>query len=508
MLNDLQNLPDDTTELKGLVGSLANEVKSLTLLTEKLKHQLAGARQQRFGASSEASDQLQLKLEEEEVAQAADLQNTKAPTLSETKGKPKRKPLPDNLPRQDHLLSVGDECNDCGGRLKTVGEDVTEELEYVPGRFVVNRFIRPRMACSCCEVFTQAELPSRPIERGRPGPGLLAHVLVSKYADHLPLYRQSQIYGREGIDLSRSTLADWVGKSATLLEPLANKLKEHVLAGQAIFADDTPVNMLSPKAGKTKTARLWTYARDERPWNGEAPPAVWYQFSLDRKGIRPKEHLSSYNGWMHADGYARFEDIYNSGRIKEVACMAHVRRKFVDIHKSQGSSIAEEAIKRISSLYAIEKEARGSPPDNRVAIRQTQAKLIFDDLETWLTEQLPKLSGKSPLAGAIRYALKRMKRMRAYLDHGFLELDNNTAERSIRPIALGRKNYLFMGSERGGKSAAIIYSLIETAKLNNVDPCAWLSFVLSCIADQKVTELDELMAWNINISKGRPDDTK
>ena len=498
MLNDLQNLPDDTTELKGLVGSLANEVKSLTLLNEKLKHRLAGARQQRFGASSEALDQLQLKLEEEEVAQAADLpptEDTETATLSEAKGKPKRKPLPDNLPRQEHLLSVGDECGDCGGKLKTVSEDITEELEYVPGRFVVNRFIRPRMACSCCEAFTQAELPSRPIERGRPGPGLLAHVLVSKYADHLPLYRQSQIFERDGIDLSRSTLADWVGKSATLLEPLANKLKEHVLSGQAIFADDTPVNMLSPKAGKTKTARLWTYVRDERPWNGEAPPSVWYQFSLDRKGIRPKEHLSSYSGWMHADGYAGFEDIYNSGRIEEVACMAHVRRKFVDLHKSQGSSIAEDAIKRIASLYAVEKEARGSPPDNRIAIRQTKAKPIFDDLEIWLAEQLPKLSSKSPLAGAIRYALKRMKRMSVYLDHGFLELDNNTAERSLRPIALGRKNFLFMGSERGGKAAAIIYSLIETAKLNDIDPQAWLTFVLGHIADQKVSELDQLMPW-------------
>ena len=501
MLNDLHNLPDDTTELKGLVGSLANEVKSQALMIEKLKHQLAGARQQRFGASSEALDQLQLKLEEEEVAQAAELsptEDTEPATLSEAKDKPKRKPLPDNLPRLDHLLSVGDECSDCGGKLKTVGENVTEELEYVPGRFVVNRFIRPRMACSCCEAFTQAELPSRPIERGRPGPGLLAHVLVSKYADHLPLYRQSQIFERDGIDLNRSTLADWVGKSATLLEPLANKLKDHVLSGQAIFADDTPVNMLSPKAGKTKTARLWTYVRDERSWNGEAPPAVWYQFSLDRKGIRPKEHLSSYSGWMHADGYAGFEDIYNSGRIGEVACMAHVRRKFVDLHKSQGLPVAEEAIKRIAFLYAIEKEARGSPPEDRVAIRQTKAKPIFDDLEIWLVEQLPKLSGKSPLAKDIRYALNRMKCMRSYLDHGFLELDNNAAERSIRPIALGRKNYLFMGSEKGGKAAAIIYSLFETAKLNSVDPQAWLTFVLAKIADQKVTELEELMPWVFN----------
>jgi len=216
------------------------------------------------------------------------------------------------------------------------------------------------MACSGCEAFTQAPLPSRPIERGRPGPGLLAHVLVSKYADHLPLYRQSQIFEREGLDLDRSTLADWVGKSTALLEPLAEAIGRHVLAGQAIFADDTPVKMLAPGTGKTATARLWAYGRDERSWGSETPPASWYRFSPDRKGQHPKDHLSGYCGWMHADGYAGFEDIYRSSDIHEVACMAHVRRKFVDVHRAQGSAIADEAIRRIAQLYAVEKEARGS----------------------------------------------------------------------------------------------------------------------------------------------------
>src|SRR5690606_22021669 len=285
------------------------------------------------------------------------------------------------------------------------GEDVTEELEYVPGRFIVNRIVRPRLACSGCERFVQASLPSRPIERGRPGPGLLAHVLVSKFADHLPLYRQSQIYDRDGIDLDRSTLADWVGKTTALLEPLADAIGRHVLGGDAIFADDTPVAMLAPGTGRTQTARLWTYVRDERPWGSTAPPAAWYRFSGDRKGRHPKDHLAGFRGWMHADGYAGFEELYRSGDIREVACMAHIRRKFVDVHRAQGSPIAEEAIRRIGELYAIEKAIRGSPPDRRAEVRQAKARPIFDDFEAWLARQLTAISGKAPLAAAIRYAL-------------------------------------------------------------------------------------------------------
>ena len=352
------------------------------------------------------------------------------------------------------------------------------------------------MACSCCEKISQADLPSRPIERGRPGPGLLAHVLVGKYADHLPLYRQSQIFEREGIDLERSTLSDWVGKSAALLEPLADAIGRHVRRGQAIFADDTPVKMQAPGTGRTKTARFWAYVRDERPWAGDAQPAAWYQFSVDRKGIRTIGHLKDYSGWMHADGYAGFEKLYQTGRIREVACMAHVRRKFVDVQQSQGSAIAEEAIMRIAALYAVEKEARGSSPEERVRLRQLKAKPVLDDLEQWLGRQLARISGKTPLAEAIRYALTRIKRLRPYLDHGFLELDNNTAERSMRGIAIGRKNWLFAGSERGGRSAAIVYTLIETAKLNGIDPQAWLTDTLGRIADHKITRLDELMPWS------------
>ena len=501
MLSATQSLPDEPAELKQLIGTLISEVKSQALLIEKLRHQLTGLRRHRFGTSSEALNQLQLSLEDEEVAQAAEDAAPRADhdTACDQKpnGQPRRKPLPDHLPRYEDILSPGEDCGQCGGKLRTLGQDVTEELEYIPGRFVVNRIVRPRTACSCCEAIQQAPLPSRPIERGRPGPGLLAHVLVSKYADHLPLYRQSQIFERDGIDLSRSTLTGWVGQSTALLEPLADAIRKHVFKGQGIFADDTPVKILAPCSGKTKTARLWAYVRDERPWAGEAHPASWYQFSPDRKGEWPNKHLAGYEGWIHADGYAGFNELYRRGGIQEVACMAHIRRKFVDVHKSQASVIAAEAIKRIAKLYGIEKEVRGQSPDQRVKIRQSKSKALFDDLEAWLHAQLTRISGKTPLAGAIRYALTRMKKLRPYLDHGFLELDNNAAERSIRPIALGRKNYLFMGSERGGKSAAIAYTLIETAKLNGVDPQVWLTDVLARIADHKINRIDELLPWNV-----------
>ncbi len=498
MLNDLKSLPDDPTELQGLVTLLAGEVKSQALMIEKLQHQLHGANRNRFGSKSESMEQLQLFQENTEIAVASAV--PAAPEgkaeKSETKEKPKRAPLPDHLDRKKQVLSAGQDCNKCGGNLKVLGEDITEELEYVPGRFVVNQIIRPRAACTRCEAIQQAPMPSRPIERGRPGPGLLAHVLVSKYADHLPLYRQSQIYGREGVELDRSTMADWVGKSTALLEPLADAIGKIVRNGQALFADDTPVKMLAPGTKKTQTARIWAYVRDERPWDGPAPPCAWYQFTVDRKGEHPVSHLSGYRGWVHADGYAGFNGVFGADKADEMACMAHVRRKFVDVFTAQGSSIAEEAIKRIAQLYAVEKEARGKAPEERVALRKAKAEIIFDDLEIWLHAQLPKISGKSPLAQAIRYALNRMPKARPYLDNGFLELDNNSAERAMKPVALGRKNWMFAGSQRGGKAMAIAFTLLETAKLNRVDPQAWLTWVLERIADHKINRLDGLMPWN------------
>jgi len=498
MLKDLDITPDDPAKLRAVNRLLADEVKSQALLIEKLKHQLAGQNRHRFGVRSESLDQLNLTFEEDEAIAEAASEQTKPETPTAEAKTPRqhsRKPLPGHLDRHEEVLSPGEDCPRCGGKLKTLGEDVTEELEYVPGRFVVNRIVRPRKACACCEAIVQSPLPSRAIERGRPGPGLLAHVLVSKYADHLPLYRQSQIYAREGVDLDRSTMADWVGRSTALLEPLADEVGRIVRRGNALFADDTPVKMQAPGQKKTKTARVWTYVRDERPWSGSSPPCAWYQFTIDRKGEHPVSHLAGYKGWVQADGYSGFNGVFGHDKADEMACMAHVRRKFVDVFASQGNAIAEEAIRRIAELYAVEKEVRGRSPEARVALRQARAKPIFDDLEAWLHAQLPKISGKSPLAQAIRYALGRMPKARPYLENGHLELDNNTAERAVKPVAIGRKNWMFAGSEGGGKAMAIAYTLIETAKLNGVDPQAWLTWVLGQIADHKITRLDELLPW-------------
>ncbi len=317
----------------------------------------------------------------------------------------------------------------------------------------------------------------------------------SPHATRLPLYRQSQIYARDGVDLERSTLSDWVGRSSALLGPLAEAVGRRVRQGEAVFADDTPVKMQAPGQKKTRTARVWTYVRDERPWSGQSPPCAWYQFTVDRKGEHPANHLSRYSSWVHADGYSGFNGLFRENKAREMACIAHVRRKFVDVYTAQGSAIAEEAICRIAKLYAVEKEARGKPPQERVALRQAKAKPVFDDLEQWLHDQLPRISGKSPLAKAIRYALGRLPKARAYLDHGCLEMDNNAAERAVKPVAIGRKNWMFAGSEGGGKAMAIAFTLIETAKLNSVDPQAWLSWVLERIADHKINRIDELMPW-------------
>lgn len=499
MHTTFKSLPEDPSELRAVSELMAAEIKAQAYQIEKLKKELAAHRKARFGSKSETMDQLAFDLQEDtEIAAASEAQKTASETDADqdapTKRTHNRAPLPDHLERQEEILSPGDACGDCGGALKPLGEDVTEELEYVPGHFVVKRIVRPRMTCTCCEAFAQAELPSRPITRGRPGPGLLAHVLVGKYCDHLPLYRQSEIYARDKVDLHRSTLTDWVGRSTALLEPLAAHIGKLVRAGPALFADDTPVKMQAK--GKAQTARLWSYVRDERPWCGQAPPCVWYQFSVDRKGEHPSSHLKGYRGVIHADGFTGFNGLFGTERASEQACMVHVRRKFVDVYESEGSAIAEEAIKRIAALYAVEKEARYQPVDARVALRQDKAKPVFDDLEAWLSLQLPKISGKSTLAAAIRYALGRLPKARAYLENGKLELDNNICERSIRPVTLGRKNYLFMGSKGGGEAAAIAYTLIETCRMNSVDPEAWLRCVLARVADHKMTRIEELMPWN------------
>jgi hypothetical protein len=361
----------------------------------------------------------------------------------------------------------------------------------------VIRHVRPKFACKQCERVVEAPAPSRTIERGLAGPGLLAHVLVAKYADHCPLYRQSEIYAREGVDLDRSTLAGWVGASSELLTPLVEALRKHVLSATKIHADDTPVPVLAPGNGKTKTGRLWTYVRDERSAGENTAPAVWFAYSPDRKGEHPRQHLKNFKGALQADAYAGFHHLYGDGAIYEVACWAHARRKFHDIHVVHASPITTETIHRIGALYGIEEEVRGKPAELRREIRQARAKPLLDDLQSWMEKSLRQLSAKSETAGAIRYALSHWRALTRYVDDGLLEIDNSAAERALRAVALGRKNYLFCGSNSGGERAAAIYSLVGTAKLNGLDPEAYLRQVLIRIAEHPINRIEERLPWNL-----------
>ena len=337
---------------------------------------------------------------------------------------PIRRPLPEHLPRETRkYMPKHKQCPDCGGTLKQLGEDVSEILEYVEVRFKVIRRVRPKLACAGCDRIVQAEAPSRPIERGIAGPGLLAHVLVSKYGDHCPLYRQSEIYAREGVELDRSTLADWVGGTSRVLAPLVEVLRRHVMAGNKVHGDDTPVPVLAPGRGKTKTGRLWTYVRDDRPAGDATPPAVWYCYTPDRKGEHPKAHLSEFTGTLQADAYAGYERVYEDGRIQEAACWAHVRRKFYDLLVAHKSPVAAEAIERIAKLYAIEDEIRGRPPEERREVRNTRSRPLLESLKQWFEETLGKLSRKSDTAMAVRYALGRWEALMRYCDDGRIEID-------------------------------------------------------------------------------------
>jgi transposase len=473
---------------------------------EQLKLLIAKLRRMQFGRKSEKLErqieQLELRLDELEAARAERVQAAPTPAVAASAAnkepKPARRPLPAHLPRETRkILPKQDACPDCGGALKPLGEDVSEMLEYVPEHFKVIRQVRPKLACACCDKIVQAEATSRPIARGMAGPGLLAHVLVAKYCDHLPLYRQEEIYAREGVELDRSTMADWVGSTSALLEPLVEALRRHVMAGEKLHADDTPVPVLAPGNGKTKTGRLWTYVRDDRPAGDATPPAVWFAYTPDRKGEHPKAHLSCFSGTLQADGYAGYDAVYEGGRVKEAACMAHVRRQFFDLYEAHKSPVAKEALERIAALYAIEEEIRGRAAEERREVRQLRSRPLLDALKQWLEGTLDKLSRKSDTARAVRYALGRWDALLRFCDDGRIEIDNNAAERSLRKVVLGRKNYLFAGSDRGGERAAAIYSLIGTAKLNGIDPEGYLRNVLSRIADHPINHIEELLPWNL-----------
>ncbi|MGC1520491.1 MAG: IS66 family transposase [Steroidobacteraceae bacterium] len=499
-------LPNDVEALRRIVLEHSAKLEAAEALLisqklelEKLRFQIAYLKRMKYGRSSEQLDrelvQMQLSIEDLEASLAAKPIGVR-PAPKEAPEKPARRPLPAELPREQIVHENPCACPDCGGKLRPLGEDVAEMLEYVPSHFKVIRHVRPKLSCGSCQRIVQPLAPSRPIERGVAGPGLLAHVLVSKYCDHLPLYRQSQIYAREGIDLDRSTLADWVGGASALLEPLVKAIGRYVLGAHKIHGDDTPVPVLCPGRGTTKQGRLWTYVRDDRPAGSADPAAVFFRYRPDRKGERPRAHLASFAGVLQADAYAGFDRLYRE-RIKEAACWAHVRRKFYDIHASLASPIALEALERIGRLYKIEEEIRGRPANEREAVRQARAGPELKLLHDWLHQTATTLSKKSELAKAIRYALSNWVALTRYCEDGRLEIDNNAAERALRAVALGRKNWLFAGSDDGGERAAAVYTLIGTAKLNDIDPEAYLRYVLERIADHPVNKIDALLPWNV-----------
>lgn len=498
---DLSALPRDVDALQALVQELASALTAEKLQVEQLKARIAQLRRMQFGRSSEKIDleiaQLELALDEHHENEGArEEAEPKAPRR--VGGKHERRPSFDHLPHEEMTLDIGTKlCPCCGGALHAIGESVSEMLDIVPARLRVLRIRRAKYGCRSCGTIHQAPAPERPIAKGLATPGLLAHVLISKYCDHLPLYRQSQIFARQGVEIERSTLANWVGGACWWLKPLHERLAAHVFTSAKLFADDTTLPVLDPGRGRTKTGRLWVYARDDRPWAGTDPPAAVYLYSPDRKSDRPASHLKDFRGILQVDGYAGFERLTADGSIALAACWAHARRKFFDVSEATGSPIAAEALRRIAEIYAVERSINGQEPETRFSVRTVQSKPLVDALLPWLQQQLGRIPGSSTLAEAIRYTLGRWDELRFFLRDGRIELDNNTVERAIRPVALGRKNHMFAGSDRGAERWACVSSLVTTAKLNDVDPHAYLKDVLERMVEgHPMTRLDDLLPWN------------
>jgi transposase len=491
-------LPDDPETLKAML--IAERIRS-----ERLVQIIKDLQRHRFGRRAETlpADQLLLGLEEVEQGEAETSAEAeaKSPALraeGARKRRANRGALPAHLPRVETVVDVESKaCPCCNGELHRIGEDVSEKLDVIPAQFRVLVVRRPKYACRTCEdVVVQAPAPARLVEGGLPTESTVAHVLVSKYADHLPLYRQAQIYERQGIRLDRSTLADWVGRAAFHLRPIRERILGHLRSSAKLFADETTAPVLDPGRGRTKIGQLWAYARDDRPWGGTDPPAVAYVYAPDRTASQPIAHLAGFKGVLQVDGYAGYRALAKKGDVSLAFCWAHVRRRFYERAVADASPIAIEALQRIALLYAVEKDIRGRGPDERRAVRQDRSRPVLADLEPWLSAKLALLSQKSKLAEAIRYALSRWEGLCRFLDDGRIEIDSNTVERSIRPIALNRKNALFAGSDGGGDNWAVVATLIENCKLSGVDPHAYLADVLTRIVNGHLArDIDELLPW-------------
>lgn len=500
---------DELSALRALVAEQSAKLSAQEAEVSKrdsiiglLRAQLELLRHRQHGPSSEKIDrkieQFELMLEEIEASRAeADARsaNSPLPELDDEPDKPKRRPLPDGLPTEELVYAAPCNCPTCGGTsFLKAADKVVQVMEHVPASVKIVRHIEKRMVCKDCDTTVSGEMPTLPIGRGKPGPGLLAHIMVAKFDDHIPLYRLSEMYDRLGIDISRSVIADWVGRVSVLLSPLILLIRAHIAAVDRIHTDDTPVDVLDPGRGKTKTGRVWVYVFDGSGYQDPTPRAVAYYYSPDRKGAHPADHLADFSGVMHADGYGGYKKLYGN-QIVEAACMAHVRRKFHDVIKLKPSPIAEEALSRIGALYDIEDRIRGMPAAERQMLRQEHAGPILRDLKFWIEETLPTLPQKQKLAEAMRYALSRWAALSVYIDDGRVEIDNNIAERAMRPLGIGRKNWLFAGSDKGGERIADILTIIETAKQHGLNPEVYLTDVLTRIQDHPTDRLEELLPW-------------
>jgi transposase len=527
MSGDAAILPEDPTLLKAMIAALQadNARMSATIrahdqLIQVLRLRIAKLKKQAFGKSSEKVEreieQLELALEDLLIAaaegdttpSAEDKAAPATPTGETAERKPRRRPrVSESTPRERRELDPGTCCPDCGGDLRPVGEDVSEILDMVVAQLKVLEIARLKKSCRRCEKMVQEPAPSRPIPGSMASAALLAYILVSKFDDHLPLYRLAEIFARMGADIPDSTLVDWCGRAMKVLKPLIDRIDDEVMGSDLLHADDTPIRVLDRSLrdrglGKgVKKGRIWTYVRDQRPWAGAAPPGAVYRFAPDWKEEHVREHLQRAKGVLQADGYKGYAKLYDPGpdgavQLREAACWAHLRRDFHDVWTATGSRIAREALDRIGALYDIERSITGQPADVRRAVRQERSKPKVDAFRAWAEQQLTRIPGKGDLARAFRYGLSRWPAFYLFLGDGRVAIDNNPAERALRPIGIGRKNWLFAGADTGAETLARAMTIIETAKMNGLDPQAYLADVLDRINDHKINRLDELLPWN------------